>query len=565
MNSAATSPDASSASGRTFLAWWLVLLLLGAAHLWEVGHRGVDPDELEHLHAAFCVSRGELPYRDFFEHHAPALYYLLQPLFRILGPEWSVLEGARLLSLACAAGTLVLTARVGKRVLGTTLGLPAAALLAATTIFHMKSVELRPDVAAMLLLTAALLAALVVIRSSSLGAIVPWWKNLAPGLLCALASTFTQKSVVPAAGIALGILCSRWMTAASNSGRLKCAVREAAYFVCGFLLVWGTVFGLFAVAGAAGNLWHSAFYQLLVWPVRSGRFEHLRPTLAADLSVWLAAGCELLLAFRIIRRRETWESGLGLIYVAVTICLLSLAVVKATYPQFYLLWFPWLVLLAVRRWAIWLETVKGHYGVACLVMGWLTVLGVEGFLIVRLAQRTVVSHGGIWDQLEFLLFSSNASPFGRFGMLAMVFIFVALLIDLVVVRNYRKTAVLGLAALGMVYGQFRIQGLAGHEQTVSRRQIEAVNARVPPGETVLDGFTGYGALRPHAYYFWWINDYSLALMSPDQRGSELLRTLQAKPPAAVLFDDNLRKLPPEVVDWLEAHYRPADEPLWLPK
>src|SRR5579872_209907 len=44
--------------------------------------RRFDPDEFEHLHAAWCVSKGSIPYRDFFEHHTPWFYYVLEPIVR---------------------------------------------------------------------------------------------------------------------------------------------------------------------------------------------------------------------------------------------------------------------------------------------------------------------------------------------------------------------------------------------------------------------------------------------------------------------------------------------------
>src|SRR5690349_16273212 len=56
--------------------------------------RAFDPDELEHSHAAWSLSRGLLPYRDFFEHHTPWYYYLLRPLFRWFDVDGSF-ESAR--------------------------------------------------------------------------------------------------------------------------------------------------------------------------------------------------------------------------------------------------------------------------------------------------------------------------------------------------------------------------------------------------------------------------------------------------------------------------------------
>ncbi|MBR3676071.1 MAG: glycosyltransferase family 39 protein [Alphaproteobacteria bacterium] len=41
-------------------------------------------DDVEHLRAAYFVSLGDVPYRDFFEHHHPLLWYILAPLVAIL-------------------------------------------------------------------------------------------------------------------------------------------------------------------------------------------------------------------------------------------------------------------------------------------------------------------------------------------------------------------------------------------------------------------------------------------------------------------------------------------------
>lgn len=40
-------------------------------------------DEFEHLHASWLVSKGFIPYRDFFEHHHPLLWYISAPIVSI--------------------------------------------------------------------------------------------------------------------------------------------------------------------------------------------------------------------------------------------------------------------------------------------------------------------------------------------------------------------------------------------------------------------------------------------------------------------------------------------------
>ena len=88
-------------------------LVIGVVLLIQVPGRGIDPDELEHVHAACAVSWGEVPYRDFFEHHGPGLYYLLQPILRMTGPELPALWWSRLLMWAAGMATLAADRRDG--------------------------------------------------------------------------------------------------------------------------------------------------------------------------------------------------------------------------------------------------------------------------------------------------------------------------------------------------------------------------------------------------------------------------------------------------------------------
>src|SRR5258708_3479753 len=142
------------ATNDTFYPGWMRLALASAIVLacalqaWEIPNRGIDPDELEHLHAAYCVSRGDVPYRDFFEHHGPALYYAALPLFKMCGPQLSVLWLARTAMWCCSLTALWLSGSLARRWAGDRAALLAMCLLAWTTVFHGKGIELRPDVPA---------------------------------------------------------------------------------------------------------------------------------------------------------------------------------------------------------------------------------------------------------------------------------------------------------------------------------------------------------------------------------------------------------------------------------
>jgi hypothetical protein len=60
--------------------WIAVIALAIAAAGYNTTQSPADPDETEHLHAAWLWSQGLHPYTDFFEHHAPAYWFLLRPI-----------------------------------------------------------------------------------------------------------------------------------------------------------------------------------------------------------------------------------------------------------------------------------------------------------------------------------------------------------------------------------------------------------------------------------------------------------------------------------------------------
>ncbi|MBI3861927.1 MAG: glycosyltransferase family 39 protein [Planctomycetia bacterium] len=517
---------------------------------YQIPNRGIDPDEFEHLHAAFCVARGEVPYRDFFEHHAPALYYLSWPLFKVLGPHLSVLWAARTIMFGCSLVALWLTGRLAARWGGARSGLIAAALLAWTTVFQAKGIELRPDVPAMLLLSLAVVPFTFATGGGR------WWRFLAVGILCGLATMFTQKSVVLVAGILTAACLSRLMTRAPEAeNAVTVLARVIVPIAAGVAAVWGIASLAFATAGAAGEFWYATWYQLWIWPIRSGRWEYLRPTLAGELTVWVAAAIEIGATARQWRHRETWEQQRGAVVLIAAACLASLLVVKATYPQFYLLWMPFLAALAGRRIAMWsLQPVTGSR----------LAVAVFGFLLLCVGEFSLWLRAIFQRETGALPHLATAAPY-----VAISFLACALVVSLLAVSSIRKhwgLFVASFASLGMGYGALRAVDLALWSNRDQTAAIEAIHRQVAPDEHVLDGFTGYAALRPHAWYYWWINEYSLALVPAAERVTGLLDRLRANPPAAILFDRNVALLPAPVVDWIREHYAPADpEPLWLRK
>jgi hypothetical protein len=88
-------------------------LLLGAIALSVVArvlvakNQSGDFDEFQLLHGAWNTTQGLLPFRDFWENHGPAPYYLLRPIFWI-GHEDAIFFLGRAVAGACGLGSLFL-------------------------------------------------------------------------------------------------------------------------------------------------------------------------------------------------------------------------------------------------------------------------------------------------------------------------------------------------------------------------------------------------------------------------------------------------------------------------
>ncbi len=96
--------------------WFLVpfVAMSGAAALFWATNARMDWDEVEHLHAAWLVAQGDVPYRDFWQHHPPLLWIVLAPLVDAVPANDAVVLASRIVGtivLACVGWLAWLIAR----------------------------------------------------------------------------------------------------------------------------------------------------------------------------------------------------------------------------------------------------------------------------------------------------------------------------------------------------------------------------------------------------------------------------------------------------------------------
>lgn len=331
-------------------AWaGLAAVLLGALAL-RAGlavHRYYDTDELEHLHAALLVAHGNLPFRDFFEHHGPLFYAALAPVVAPASdPVDKALAGRLFMSLFWLCSLmLVARPRKGSDRLE---GVLAAAWLAWFGAFAQKSLEIRPDVPAAFLIVAAAYALSRTERAAA----------AATGALLGLALWFSPKAVFPAAGLLAGCAWRR---------RDKRFLIEAAL---GAAVVVGMGTAYYAVRDGFWSLWRWYVMYNANYPgARVAWDATMRPSLLSDPLMWA-------LGLAGLRRWKERPEEAG----ALVAGLAALAVTPSGYPQHLLFVAPFLAGFAARELFAWRDR---RLAAAALALSLL----MPGYTAVRLIRQ----------------------------------------------------------------------------------------------------------------------------------------------------------------------------------
>ena len=102
-------------------------------------------------------------------------------------------------------------------------------------------------------------------------------------------------------------------------------------------------------------------------------------------------------------------------------------------------------------------------------------------------------------------------------------------------------------------------------EVLSEIRYILVNTR--PDETVMDGWTGLGVFRPHAWFFYFLHSDMRSMMTQEQFESLYQDLLTGRvAPRMILFDHDLNSLSPEITDFFKQHYTPVGLPhIWVRK
>jgi len=300
--------------------------------------RFFDPDEFEHSHAAWCVFRGLVPYKDFFEHHTPWYYFLLAPFFRWFAVDQSF-ENARHflifgrgLSLALITLSAVLAFLVGRQGANRKVGLLTALFLVGQPVVIQKTLEIRPDVPALAFFIGGLwfLMRGLLAEESAATPRLRWFLGGGLCIGCAIMCTQKMLFVLPGALAGLGI----WAVAGGQR-RLPARSLAGLLALVGIVVPGALTWTGLAICGGGSQFIHNNFLLNAKWKTHSD--EHLTVTLKTSWPILIL--CLLGITVSLHRFYHSKQRRFGDIQLLCTLggLVAGILVIPAAYKQYYLM------------------------------------------------------------------------------------------------------------------------------------------------------------------------------------------------------------------------------------
>ncbi len=447
--------------------------------------RYFDPDEFQHLHGARQIYRGQIPYRDYFEHHTPFLHFILTGFYPIFGEEIRILFAARALMLVFTAAILYLTYVLARTLYGTDAGLFAALFLSYVIMFLEKTIEVRPDVPALIFWMASLIFMVKGVQrvsspeqppaeaQSNTRFPLPNLHFVLSGLIIGIAIMFTQKTLF-AFGCLLIVLA--WMLL---DRRVRTPWRrklKLAGIFLGSMMVPIILTCLFFYAN--GGLWEFINCNLIMnsrWRVRFRPHDYIMQLLSQN-SFFSSIGVFGLFVgtFR-MRKKEEIVKGSAVPVLCTYGLIVSLFIIPVPYRQFYLLLLPLLAMYC-------------------------------GSILTRV-RRTYLA--------------------------------------------------LSIAIIIIIYPSVQTVGQLSQKNDGQLANVKYIMNTTTEEDTVLDGWSGFGFLRSHAYYYFFLHSEMRAMLSEKEKSDDLINSLEEKRTKVVIYDSSVKALPKKVQEYISARYKPS--------
>jgi hypothetical protein len=170
--------------------WGAIWLLIGIIVVWHCWFSSYNHDEIEHLHASWLISSGELPFRDFLEQHHPTLWFFAAPIVGRFESVQHLIFAARVFDALCLVGVLWLVKHLLRRLYPEVPWQFSTLLLLSSFMFVRSTLEFRPDALMNVALFAGFLHWVVFLQGGR------FWRAILSGVFFGCAVAVLQKAIV---------------------------------------------------------------------------------------------------------------------------------------------------------------------------------------------------------------------------------------------------------------------------------------------------------------------------------------------------------------------------------
>ena len=530
------------------LAGCLVLVLFGL-RLIILKARFFNPDEFQHLHSAWSISKGLLPYRDYFDHHTPWLHFFLASFFPLFDVDQSFAESlsfiffARLWMWLGTGAILILTLSLGRSLYDWRAALVATLLLSNTLMFLAKSIEIRPDVPAVAFLMASLLLTVKGLRLQTASTARARVHFASSGACLGAAIMCSQKILFVMPGFALSMLW--YLLDRRSHGKFRDRALNGVLQVAALCLPIALTVAYFAAREGLGAFIEYNLLMNLRWKTHFPPYGTLSELTRQNPFFVSLAMVGFLAAFARTFGEDSRRRGHFVLVLSTLALFVGMFKIPTPYRQYTLMFLPLAGILAGG----FLVHIIDHLSESVEE----TSLSRELLWLVPLA-------GTLWHFVGRASALLAEVPFYRIVWL------VVLLLATGFVVSRRKPWALATILIGLsIYPISQLRFGRSNRNAVTA--LRFVMENTTPDDTVMDGFTGFGVFRRHAYFYYAIHSELRRMLTAEER-RQLLFDLETGriAPHLIFMDRDLRGISAEVTAFFEANYEPASqEPVWKRK
>lgn len=256
------------------IVWILAATLTIVVLVYSSFSSRFDHDEVQHLHAAWLVEQGEIPFIDFLEQHHPTFWYIMAPLTDMIRSPKTLVFAGRMINLALILAFLcVFTLLIKNTYPGRDFKWAVLLLLSSFT-FTRESLEIRPDPLMNLLSFAGIYFWIVFLKRGR------WREAMLSGLFFGLAIAVLQKAVIISILTIIASIFIVIINACLKDARRAFIIARGIFLMIALCL---SVLSVFFLVFAKAGYWE----QFVFWNYTFNKYFYLYANVSEHFSVWI--------------------------------------------------------------------------------------------------------------------------------------------------------------------------------------------------------------------------------------------------------------------------------------